>query len=286
MSELEEFSVRELEDFRRYSQEKNIEGLEDLLATNLAVSGIRGYELEPDYAEMSSDQALSLLIHDSVVEAYKLNTELDEDEFYEFLAGSMNSQVEEAEGLEPDILLEENVYGRPISEVVQDLSRYYSENFSPGSDVETEQVLENNGFFGRADIIHEVDGETELRDIKTRYSENVPVPGPGDRFKMASYALISRNERDIDRFVLEYPVQGVEVEVETEEWFGEVVEHAHEFEKLLDSTRERQAKLLEEAMDLENGRDPRDFVEGLNLGYRTNRDFAESAVAEGLELNG
>lgn len=286
MSELEEFSVRELTDFRRYSEQGDTEGLEDLVATNLAISGIREYQLEPDYCEMDSDQVLSLLIHDSAVEAYELNSELSEDEFYEFLSSSMKEQSENAEGLDTDILLEEEVYGMPPSEVIEDISSYYAENFVSGSSIETETVLDNNGFSGRADVLQDVEDETELRDVKTRYSENIPVPGPDDRFKMASYALISRDDRDIDRFVLEYPVQGLEVEVETEEWFGQIIDYTHEFEEILNASRDRQVKLLEEAMGLNNRRDPRDFVEGLNLGYETNRDFAESAVAEALELNG
>lgn len=286
MFDLEEFSVRELEDFRRYSEEENTEGIQDLVATNLAISGIRDYELEPDYEEMSSDQILSLLIHDSAVEIYELNSELDQDEFYEFLAGNMNEQVEKAKGVGKDVLLEGQVYGRPLSQVVGDIAGYYADNFSQGANVETEKVMENNGFFGRADIIREVEDEMELRDVKTRYSENIPVPAPGDRFKIGSYALISRGERDIDRFVLEYPVQGTEIEVEPTELFGEIMEKAQKFEEMLETSRNRQAQLLEDAMDLNRGRDPRAFVEGLNLGYRTNRDFAESAVAEGLELNG
>lgn len=285
MSKIEEFSVRELADFRRYSEQRNTEELEDLVATNLAISGIRGYELEPDYKEMNSDQALSLLIHDSAVDAYKLNSELDVDEFYEFLAGSMKEEAEQAKGLDTDILLEREVYGRPLSEVVQDISEYYAKNFSKGSEVEIEEVMENNGFFGRADIIRKAGGDTELRDVKNRYSRNIPVPGPDDGFKMGSYALISREQRDIDRFVLEYPIQGIEVEVGPEEWFGEVVQKADEFEKLLEKSRNRQAQLLEDAMGLENGKDPRTFVEDLNLGYSTSRDFAEPAVTEGLELN-
>ena len=286
MAEIEEFSVRELADFRRYSRERNNQGLEDLVATNLAISDIRGYELEPDYVEMTKDQALSLLIHDSAIKAYENNFEGDQDEFYSFLADDMNSQVEKAQGLEDDILLTENVYGRPVSGVVEDIARYYAQNFSSGTDVETEKVLENNGFFGRADIIRVVDEDRELRDIKTRYSEKTPLPRPEDEFKMGCYALISREGMDIDRFVLEYPVQGLEIEVEPTEFFGEIVEQAENFEELLETSRSRQAQLLEEAMDVENNGDPRDFVEGLNLGYSTNRDFAESALSEGLELNG
>jgi hypothetical protein len=36
-------------------------------------------------------------------------------------------------------------------------------------------------------------------------------------------------------------------------------------------------------MGLDSGKDPREFVEGLNLGYQVNRDFAESAIGKALE---
>lgn len=278
---MEEFSVNELETFRRKSWEEDDEAIHDLVIGNLAISGDRDYNLEPNFSDNDTDYALAILVHDAVVNLYKLNAELNSEEFFDEISGKILDRVDDAEDLSEDIIWQE-VHGESLNETVNQLADYYEENFEQASTVETEKVLNNNGFKGRADIVREIDGETEIRDIKTRYSDRKPVPAGDEKFKIACYALISREELNVDRFVLEYPLQGVEVEVEPEEWFAEIADTAEEYRQMLENARETEAEILEDEMGLNNGKEPREFVEGLNLG-RMNWDYAEAAVTEGLK---
>ena len=68
----------------------------------------------------------------------------------------------------------------------------------------------------------EVGGETELRDIKTRYSDRRPLPDEDEKLKIACYALISRQALDIDRFILDYPLQGSDVKIDTRARFTHI----------------------------------------------------------------
>ncbi|QKQ98943.1 hypothetical protein GKQ38_05525 [Candidatus Nanohaloarchaea archaeon] len=278
---MEEFSVRELADYYWNDERENYDEVEDLAATNLAISGIRSYDLEPDFSDMDNEQALALLVHDAAVDIYELNSELDSEEFFELMASDINYRISQEDELDQELVFG-SIEGRPLKDIVEEVSNYYEQNFQEGENVKTERVLENNGFHGRADIIRDVDGETELRDIKTHYTET-PVPGPLDGFKVACYALISRDELEVDSFVIEYPLQGTEIEVEPEEWFGEVAEKAREFEEILEEGRENQAGLLESDLGTETDRAPRDFVEGLNLPYEMNKAYARSALPEGIK---
>lgn len=271
--------MRELADYRWHDRRDNRGELGDLVSTNLAVSGIRSYDLEPEFGDISEEQALSILVHDAVIELYDLNLELNSEEFFEVMAADISYRNSQEEDLDQD--LSRGVGGLPLDEILEELADYYSGNFKAGENIETERVLNNNGFYGRADIVREVDGEKELRDVKIRYS-NPPIPGLQDEFKMACYALISRDELDIDNFVLEYPLQGAEIEVEPEQWFGEVVDTAAEFESLLEEGRKNQAELLRSELRTESDREPRDFVERLDIPYEMNKAYARKALPEGI----
>lgn len=278
---MEEFSVSELDTFRRKSGYGDQEAVYDLVAGNLAISGERDYRPEPDFEQEDTDYALTLLVHDAAVNLYELNEQLDSEDFFEQITDDIIQRIEDEQALSKDIIWEQ-VYGTSVKDTVDQLADYYSENFEQASHVETEKLIENNGFTGRTDIVREVGGETELRDIKTRYSDRRPLPDEDEKFKIACYALISRQELDIDRFILEYPLQGEEVKIDPRERFSDIAGIAEEYRQMLETAREVQAEMLEEDMGLEKGEDPRKFVEGLNLG-RTNRDYAEAAVTEGLK---
>lgn len=278
---MEEFSVSELDTFRRKSGYGDQEAVYDLVAGNLAISGERDYRPEPDFEQEDTDYALTLLVHDAAVNLYELNEQLDSEDFFEQITDDIIQRIEDEQALSKDIIWEQ-VYGTSVKDTVDQLADYYSENFEQASRVETEKLIENNGFTGRTDIVREVGGETELRDIKTRYSDRRPLPDEDEKFKIACYALISRQELDIDRFILEYPLQGEEVKIDPRERFSDIAGIAEEYRQMLETAREVQAEMLEEDMGLEKGEDPRKFVEGLNLG-RTNRDYAEAAVTEGLK---
>lgn len=269
---MEEFSVRELTDYWWCTGPGDEDRLNELLSTNLAVSGIRGYDIEPDLSEMERENALKTKIHDSVVEFYDFNLDLDSDEMFEFLY----SEVERRGPEESDIDLE--IEDRKVENILRSVAAHYEDDFAEADTVETEKVIGNNGFYGRADILRDMGEEKELRDVKMRFADN-PVPGPKDRFGMACYALISRHEHDVDRFVLEYPLQGAEFEIEPENWFSEVVDSADEFESLLEESRREQAELLREDMDADTDKPPRRFVEDLDITYEENKDYARTAVA-------
>lgn len=277
---MEEFSVTELANYRWHEMRDNCEKIEDLIATNLAVSGIRSYNLEPDFSEMGREQALSLLVHDAAVEVYRTNSELESEEYFDIMASNINSRVSQEDNLDSEIVFD-NVRGFPVNEVVQSIADYYGENFRSAQNIEIEKVLENNDFHGRADIVRDVNGDTELRDIKTCYTD-AAIPGSQDSFKLACYALISRNQLDIDSFILEYPLQSTEIEIEPENWFGEVAEKAGELEDLLEEGREKQADLLQPDFGRRDGESPREFVEGLDLPYDVNKSYARSAVPDAV----
>ena len=277
----EEFSVSQLAEFRKHSRMENDEALEELVSRNLSSSQDREYDYQGDFSDKDTDQTLSILVHDAAVNLYDRNEEVDVDEAFQHMSSHINDRISETQNLDRDVIWRD-VYGASLKDVVQDAAEYYAENLQTASEVATEEVLENQGFHGRADVIREVDGETEIRDVKTRYSDAPSMPGPEDEFKMACYALISRGELEVDRFVLEYPLQGEEVEVEPEEWFAEVANRANEFGRKLDESREKQARLLENELGLKTDMAPREFVEGLNLGYDKNRETAQAAAAEAL----
>lgn len=257
------------------------DSIEELVSRNLSASNQREYDYQGDFEDKNTDQALSILVHDAAVSLYERNEELNEEEAFNHISNHINERISESQNLDSDIIWNQ-VYGDSLNEVVQDAAEYYSENLVPASDVETEKVIENQGFHGRTDIIREVDGKTEIRDVKTKYSDKAPIPGPRDAFKMACYALISREGRDIDRFVLEYPLQGEEVEVEPEEWFAEVAEKANEFGEKLDSARNEQARIIGQELGHNVNSSPREFVENLGLSYNYMRRTAEAAVANAL----
>ncbi|MFB6145428.1 MAG: hypothetical protein ABEJ99_02890 [Candidatus Nanohaloarchaea archaeon] len=227
-----EFSVTELSDYARYSRSGQQDKVDELVDRNLDIQGIRIYDLEPDFSGMDYDHALSILVHDAVVDLYDRNQELDEKEIFDFMASRMGERVQRSDGLNEEVLWG-RVYDNKLNEVVDDIAHYYADNFVEGRDVRTEEVVGNRGFFGRADILREIDGETELRDIKTHYSD-VQVTMPYQEFKMGCYALISRGDLEVERFIIEYPLQQKKLEVDPTEWFGEVVEVAEEYRGLLE----------------------------------------------------
>jgi len=277
----EDFSVSQLAEFRKYSRLGSDEELEELVSRNLSSSQDREYDYQGDFSDKDTDQALSILVHDAAVSLYDRNEEVDVDEAFRQMSAHINDRISETQNLDRDVIWRD-VYGASLNEVVQDAAEYYAENLQTASEVATEEVIENKGFHGRADVIREVDGETEIKDVKTRYSDTASIPGPEEEFKMACYALISRGELEVDRFVLEYPLQGEEIEVEPEEWFAEVADRANEFGEKLEASREEQARMLENELGLKTDMSPREFVEGLNLGYDRNRETAQAAAAEAL----
>ena len=277
----EEFSVSQLAEFRKHSRMENDEALEELVSRNLSSSQDREYDYQGDFSDKGTDQTLSILVHDAAVSLYDRNEEVDVDEAFQHMSTHINDRISETQNLDRDVIWRD-VYGASLKDVVQDAAEYYAENLQTASEVATEEVLENQGFHGRSDVIREIDGETEIRDVKTRYADAPSMPGPEDEFKMACYALISRGELEVDRFVLEYPLQGEEVEVEPEEWFAEVANRANEFGRKLDTSREKQARLLENELGLKTDMSPREFVEGLNLRYDKSRETAQAAAAEAL----
>ncbi|MFB6192967.1 MAG: hypothetical protein ABEK00_01850 [Candidatus Nanohaloarchaea archaeon] len=276
---MEEFSVSELEEYRKHGRQNDREALEDLVSKNLAISGIRSYDLEPDLTEMKPDRALAYLLHDSVIDLYQENREMSSEEIYDRIAEKLNRRISETEGLNQDIVLG-RVHGMKVGDAASEIADYYSDNFEQASQVETEKVLENNGLYGRTDVVRQLDDTSEIRDVKIHYS-GIPVPVPGEEFRMASYALISRDDLDVDRFVLEYPLQREEVEVKPENWFAEVTDTAADFEELLEEARENQAELLKDEVG-SSTKASREFVESLNLPYNLNLKYAEQAV-KGLD---
>lgn len=277
----EEFSVSQLAEFRKYSWIGHDEALEELVSRNLSSSGERQYDYQGDFSGKNTDQTLSILVHDAAVSLYDQNQEVDVDEAFQHMSTHINDRISRTQNLDRDVIWRD-VYGTSLKDVVQDAAEYYADNLKPGSEIATEEVMENNGFYGRADIIRKVDGETEIRDVKTRYTDTASIPRPEEEFKMACYALISRGEIEADRFVLEYPLQGEEVVVEPQEWFADVANRANEFKEKLETSREEQARLLQNELGFKTDMPPRKFVEDLNLGYNKNRKTAQAAAAEAL----
>ena len=277
----EEFSVSQLAEFRKYSRIGHDEALEELVSRNLSSSGERQYDYQGDFSGKNTDQTLSILVHDAAVSLYDQNQEVDVDEAFQHMSTHINDRISRTQNLDRDVIWRD-VYGTSLKDVVQDAAEYYADNLKPGSEIATEEVMENNGFYGRADIIRKVDGETEIRDVKTRYTDTASIPRPEEEFKMACYALISRGEIEADRFVLEYPLQGEEVVVEPQEWFADVANRANEFKEKLETSREEQARLLQNELGFKTDMPPRKFVEDLNLRYDKNRKTAQAAAAEAL----
>lgn len=268
MTIAEDFSVNQLKKFHHYSETGNSEQLDRLAAKNIGNSGMREYDIQANLPTMDESQRVSNIIHDAVVELYEQNNNLTADQAYDFI----RTEIEDKGDLE-DEFSKALVYRADLEETVEAISENIAENFVSGQDVRTEELLENRGLRGRADIIREVDGLTELRDIKTKYSSE---PRPYDEFGLACYALASRSDHDIDRFVLEYPVQGFEVEVNPEDWFSLIVERATQFEDMLDETRELQAEQIREYLDNSDKTD-REKVEKLGLNPARARELARKA---------
>lgn len=277
---MEEFSVSELAEFRKYSRMNNEGSLEELVSKNLSLSENRQYDYKGDFSDKTTDQALSILVHDAAVSLYNQNQYVDAEEAFSHMSSHINDRVSGTQNLDRDIVWRE-VYGAPLNEVVKDAAEYYAESFQPASEISIEQVLENNEFYGRIDVIREVNGEKEILDVKTRYADK-PIPRPGEEFKMACYALISRGELEVDRFVLEYPLQGKEMVVEPEDWFSEVANLANRFAEKLESSRTEQARILENEFGFKTSMSPREFVEGLGLGYDKKWETAQEAASEVL----
>ena len=272
----EEFSVSELWSFRENLWMDNTEAVNDLLMWNIATSDSREKRREASKSEIDADRAVSMLLHDASVSVYELNTSMEFDGFIDRLCSEVREVINDSDDLSLDLTCDE-VYGLSVEQALEQLADYYSENFSEASEVEIERVIENNGFFGRADIIRDTGEEIEMRDVKTRYSDKRPFPSEEDRFKMTCYALISRGEIDVDRFVLEYPLQGKEVEIDPESDLVEVANLADEYRERLEEVRSREVEIIEELTKTECDGSPREFVEGLNLGYQ-NWDYARLAV--------
>jgi len=272
----EEFSVSELWSFRENLWMDNTEAVNDLLMWNIATSDSREKRREASKSEIDADRAVSMLLHDASVSVYELNTSMEFDGFIDRLCSEVRGVINDSDDLSLDLTCDE-VYGLSVEQALEQLADYYSENFSEASEVEIERVIENNGFFGRADIIRDTGEEIEMRDVKTRYSDKRPFPSEEDRFKMTCYALISRGEIDVDRFVLEYPLQGKEVEIDPESDLVEVANLADEYRERLEEVRSREVEIIEELTKTECDGSPREFVEGLNLGYQ-NWDYARLAV--------
>jgi len=272
----EEFSVSEIWSFRENLWMDNTEAVNDLLMWNIATSDSREKRREASKSEIDADRAVSMLLHDASVSVYELNMSMEFDGFIDRLCSEVREVINDSDDLSLDLTCDE-VYGLSVEQALEQLADYYSENFSEASEVETERVIENNGFFGRADIIRDTGEEIEMRDVKTRYSDKRPFPSEEDRFKMTCYALISRGEMDVDRFVVEYPLQGKEVEIDPESDLVEVANLADEYRERLEEVRSREVEIIEELTKTECDGSPREFVEGLNLGYQ-NWDYARLAV--------
>ena len=269
--DLEDFSVSQLKKFHHLHSTENEEKLDELIANNIGYSSIRQYDIEPDLSNMTQSQRLSTVIHDAIVDIYGNNERLSEPEVYDHI----KSEIISKGGLDRDYS-DASVYNTDLDSAVRDISENIAESFVAGSNVRTEELLENNCLRGRADIIREVDDIKELRDIKTKYGSE---PRPYDEFGLACYALISRAEHDIDRFVLDYPVQGFEVEIEPEDWFSLVVDRAIAFEEILEDTREVQADQIRDFLDNSDKSD-REKVENLGLNPDRTLELARNARSE------
>ena len=290
---MESFSVSELARYQKFREKGAEEAIKSQVTSNLMSPADEN--LQPDFSDTEEDLAISTAIHDSVVELYRQQPEDDVEQFLEenllspsgSLSGTIKALEEDTE-LDRRDVLESNVYGMAVEDALKSIADFYNEARENEAtiNVETEKKLENNGFWGRADIIREfaMEGQTvtELRDIKTHYS-NASLPRKIDEYKIASYALTSYADQEIDRIVLEYPVQGFEIEVDPHDWIGFIAEDAAEYEDLLEYAREQQAEKLE--LDLPVNRedkDNREFVHGLNLPNDMNYAYASSAASEAV----
>ena len=290
----ERFSVSELSRYRKMRNFRNFEEIENLVASNLVSDAER--EPEPDFTGKNIDLAVSTIIHDSVIELYRQRsqeTPSTSGTLEEIITSPPESFSDKIEAFEEDTgknrsdIFNMNVYGTPVEEVLEDIDSYYSharneEVVNTG----IEKYLSNRDFWGRADIIRDlkIDGEilTELRDIKTHYTDT-PVPRDTDEYKISAYALISKSDQDIDRFVLEYPVQGIEVEVDPLDWMAHVAQDASEYSELLENSRENQAESLETDFTLDRkGKRAKEFVHGLNIPNHMSYAYATSAASENM----
>lgn len=218
-----EISVKDLKKFKALSRQQNYQEIASLVAQNSTRTNTARRGLTPDYDKLPDNLAKSIILHDEVVDFYRNNQSLSHPELTERFS-EVRSSFEAHDLDDPD-----SVYGRKIDELVMDISEYLSGTFEEASNVETEVEMENQGLFGRADIIRELeDGTTEMRDIKMVYNGKNPL----GEYGMACYALISQNDHEIDRFILEYPLQDMEVEIEPEDWFGVLISDIREFEQL------------------------------------------------------
>ena len=222
MSSLE-LSVKDLKRFKALSRQQNYQQIASLVAQNFSRTNDARRGLTPNYDRLDDNLAKSIILHDEVVAFYRDNQSLSQQELAERFSDIKS--VFEAHDLDnPD-----SVYGRKVDEMAVSISEYLSGNFEEASTVETEVEMENRGLFGRADIIRELeDGSKEMRDIKMGYSGKNPL----EEYGMACYALISRSDYEIEKFILEYPLQEMEVEVQPEDWFSVLISDIREFEEL------------------------------------------------------
>ena len=301
---MEEFSVSNLFKYRWMRQAENFEGLQSFIAHNLNSSEFRNGDATPDFSKMKEDNAVATLIHDSALELYDMDDELSNDaeaseirsvleENIAEMDGRLGGQFdgfEEATGLERENLSEEEVYGMPVSEVLGSISAFYSDQLGAKNveKVELEKRLRNKNFTGRADVLRTFNDEngeevTELRDVKTHYSDDKVIV-PKDDYTISAYAFLAYADEDvdIDRVVLEYPVQGQEYEVDPLNWIHLIAEDVSELGELLEETREVQADVLEEKFGRPHVDSDREYVEGLDIYPGEKKEYARRAAEEVL----
>ncbi|WP_414837950.1 hypothetical protein ACK3SF_00940 [Candidatus Nanosalina sp. VS9-1] len=298
---MEQFSVSNLVDYRWIRDRENFDDLKNFLAHNLASSSFRENSPTPNFSRMSQDQAKAVLIHDSALELYSAADEMAEDiqasEIKQILesniteeTGRLGRQFRDFEdsGISREHVKSGKIYGRKVDDVLNSIADFYAESL-PLEDFEIlhiEDELSNNSFTGRADLVRRLDGITELRDVKTHYTNERPI-FPVDDYKISAYALLAHGEDlEIDRVVLEYPVQGQQYEVEPENWLAYIASDASELEALLEDTRRLQADKLEEVYGRPHLHSDREYVEALDAAvHGEKKEYARRAAEEVIAEN-
>lgn len=301
---MEEFSVSNLFSYRWMRETGNLDDLPNFIAHNLNSSKFRNGDATPNFSRMAQDNSIATLIHDSTLELYSADAGLsDSPEASEIRAvleenlaeteGRLGEQFDgfdDATGLERDDLAKEEVYGMPVSEALSRISEFYSDQLAGENveKVELEKGLRNRNFTGRADVLRTVTDEegeevTELRDIKTHYSEG-RILVPKDDYTISAYAFLAYGDEDIDvdRVVLEYPVQGQGYEVDPLNWIYMIADDASELEELLEASRELQADKIEEEFGRPHVQSSKEYVEGLDIYNVEKKEYARRAAEEVL----
>ncbi len=225
--------------------------------------------------------AVAGLVHDAVRDLYQqelamntLGLDPDEEEFYDQLRGRVTGEsdrsdrllgtlgeLEKKYGIDPGEVLQEEAYGQTVDELLHDIARNRAHTWeedvadilsSVTGGIDGEERLSREDVSGRADLVIDRVGGTEIREIKVVSSLNPALPRAYDEHQAKIYYWAGNFRRSLSPTV-DYPVQGERytVDVNRVRFREQLEEDRDELREAADTFREDQAEEIERRTGVE-----------------------------------